>query len=158
MGETTSASVLLASMAVSRAAASKNAACAVNLIGPNSSRRVPSPAGVMAGQPSVAGPGGGYSPGSTCACMSMSMGLGPSRVDRHVHRGLLPGLAGQRLDGVGHVREPEAVRVQLLQREAARLDDPDGVRVAPGVHAEGPDHGGPLVDDQVGVDRMRLPA
>src|SRR5262249_3008278 len=65
-----------------------------------------------------------------------------------------PGLAGQRLDGVGHVREPEAVRVQPLQWETARLDDPDRVRVAPGVDAEGPDDGGPLVDDQVGVDRM----
>src|SRR5690348_3292385 len=111
MGDTTSASVLLAAWASSRALRSNQAGWAVYFTGPNSSTLAPSrPVGVMVGQPSVAGLAGGYSPGSTWACMSIrGMALPPAWVDRHVHRGLALGLAGQRLDSVRHIRQPEAV-------------------------------------------------
>ncbi|MET8870078.1 hypothetical protein ABZW11_44700 [Nonomuraea sp. NPDC004580] len=52
--------------------------------------------------------------------------------------GVLAGhLAAEGLEGEHGVVQPERVRVQLLQRMAARLDEPDGLGAGPVVPAAG---------------------
>src|SRR5262249_57267276 len=141
----TPASARLAALAASRCSASNHTVRAVKRTRPDTSSRA-SPSGTMDGQEAGSQPDGaeGNDPGSTWACASIS-NLGP-RHDRDVHRVLARHLSGQRLDGPPDVLQAERVSVHALQREAPRLDQPDGLGVTAGVHAERAHDGERLVD------------
>src|SRR5688500_9400048 len=71
------------------------------------------------------------------------------RVDAEMHAVLARDFTAQDLDRLADVSEAERVRVQALQRERARLDDLDRLRVATGVDRVCADHRDALVHDYV---------
>src|SRR5579884_4009188 len=92
-------------------------------------------AGSSRGQRSAGRPvAGGKPSGMTWAWRSTSISASDPGTDGHVHGLLALDLAGQGLDGARGLGQLEGVGVQLLQGEAAGLDDPDRLLVGGGVH------------------------
>src|ERR687895_1764172 len=161
MGETTSASTPLASIASSRASAEKKASEALNCMRSVSSSRTRSSSQGPTRGPrwSSLCPTASSAPGITCACMSsntlrlLALGLNLKRCRLGAHAHVHPVAVAQVPDrGLG-VGQLELAAVHPLQREAAGLDDPDRLEIGLGADAEGARHRDALVDQAIRDER-----